>query len=86
MQRMVESERAKLQDEADRCTANLCTLRREDVQLQESCHLTAAVNAKQTNQIVEKEGRVSELMSDVEVLRARKSVVLRWLCDQENEK
>lgn len=52
--------------------------------MQEDCHLAAAVNARQTNQIAEKEGHVSELLGEVEVLRARKTVVLQWLYGQDN--
>lgn len=52
------------------------------MQVQENCCITAAVNAKQTNQIAEKEGRVSHLLGEVEVLRARKAVVMRWLCER----
>lgn len=82
-QDLLDRECSEIQREIDRCTADLCTLRRDDTQVQEDCHLAAAVNARQTNQIAEKERCVSELLGEVEVLRARKAVVLKWLCDQE---
>ena len=82
----MERERDELQTEADRCSGDLCTLRQEEARAQEECRLTAAVNAKQTNQIAEKEGRVCELLGEVEVLRARKVVLMKWLCDGDSEK
>ena len=86
LQKVMEKERDELQSEVEKCSADLCTLRRDDTHVQEECQLTAAVNAKQTNQIAEKEGRVSELLGEVEVLRARKLVMMKWLCDTDNEK
>ena len=86
MQRLVETERGELQAEVDRCAADLCTLQRDSVQVQEDCRLAAAVNAKQTNQIAAKEGHVLELLGEVEVLRARKAVVLKWLCKDETDR
>ena len=85
-QHFLEKESGELQSELERCVADLCTLRGEDMEVQEECRLTAAVNAKQTNQIAEKEGCVSELLGEVEVLRARKSVMLKWLCDPQEDK
>ena len=82
----MEKERDELLGEAEKCSADLCTLKRGDAQVQEECQLAAAVNAKQTNQIAEKEGCVSELLGEVEVLRARKVVMMKWLCDTEDEK
>ena len=82
----MERERDELQSEVEKCSSDLCTLRRGDAQVQEECQLTAAVNAKQTNQIAEKEGHVSELLGEVEVLRARKVVMMQSLCDTEGEK
>lgn len=80
----MERERDELQGEADKCSSDLCTLRRDDAGVQEECRLAAAVNAKQTNQITEKEGCVSELLGEVEVLRARKAVMMKWLCDSDS--
>ena len=85
-QKVMERECDEMQNEVDRCTADLCTLRRGETQVTEECRLTAAVNAKQTNQIAEKEGCVSELMGEVEVLRARRSVMMKWLTNTDNEK
>ena len=78
----MEGEKTQLREETERCSSDLCTLRREATEVQENCCITAAVNAKQTNQIAEKEGRVSQLLGEVEVLRARKAVVMRWLCER----
>ena len=83
---MIERERDEMLGAVEKCSTDLCTLRRDHAQVEEECRLAASVNAKQTNQVAEKEGRVSELLGEVEVLRARKVVMMRWLCDTDNEK
>lgn len=66
-----------------RCTQAVSTLRAEAIEVKESNRITEAVNVTQSGQIQEREARVSSLLGEVEVLRARKAVVLRFLGERE---
>lgn len=85
LQHVIEQEYGELQNDVDKCTADLSTLRSDDIQVQEECRLAAAINAKQTNHITGKEGCVSGLLGEVEVLRARKAVMMKWLCQDSDD-
>ena len=66
-----------------RCTHAVSTLRAEAIEVKESNRITEAVNVTQSSQIQEREAHVSSLLGEVEVLRARKAVVLRFLGERE---
>ena len=80
-QDLIEEAETQLQEETDRCVNDLSTLRNENKEVQENCRLAAAINSQHTIQMTEKEEHICQLLGEVEVLRARKSVVLRWMCE-----
>ena len=61
----------------------MSTLRAEAIDVQESNRITDAVNVTRERQIHEREARVSSLLGEVEVMRARKAVMLRFLAERE---
>ena len=66
-----------------RCGRDVSTLRAEAIEVQESNRITEAVNVTREGQIQEREARVSSLLGEVEVMRARKAVMLRFLRERE---
>ena len=67
-----------------RCSQAVSTLRAEAIEVKETNRITGAVNVTREGQIQEREGRVSSLLGEVEVLRARKAVVLQFLGERES--
>lgn len=66
-----------------RCSQAVSTLRAEAIEVKETNRITGAVNVTREGQIQEREARVSSLLGEVEVLRARKAVVLQFLGERE---
>ena len=83
LQGTVQDETSQLQLHTHRCSDDLAVLKAEAVQIKDSQQITDTINATRSAQISERENGLSQLMAEVEVLRARKSIAMKYLTQRE---
>lgn len=74
-----------LEEESSRLASETAALRTEAIEAREGSELAQSVSAHQHGQVESSEKRISQLKGEVETLRARKTVLFRYLQSQDQQ-
>ena len=80
---LLRSEAKLLEEESSRVASETAALKVETVEAREGSELTQSISAHQRGQVEGTEERIAQLRGDVETLRARKTVLFRYLHSQD---
>ena len=79
----VESEVTLLNKETERQGSALNDMKLEAVEIEESNQVTSSINDAHKNEVRQSSQRISQLQTEVEMLRARKAVIVKYLQSSE---